>query len=142
MCRYIYLSAGWFFFGLGMIGVFIPLLPTTPFMILAAGCFSKSSERLHLWLLSLKGIGPLVSDWENYQIIRTRAKVMATTLICLFVSYPLFFKDLGFAVKGVIVFTISLVLLYIWTRPTTKREAHSLAEGHSRERVHSAHSGF
>ena len=122
MRRYFFLTAGWFFFALGMIGIFVPLLPTTPFMILAAGCFSRSSKRLYEWLLSLKGIGPLVQDWEQHQVIRPRAKVMATTLICLLVSYPLLFKDFDLGIKGLVVFTIVSVLAYIWTRPSGKRE--------------------
>ncbi len=54
--------------GLGMIGVFLPLLPTVPFILLAAFCFSKSSDRLHGWLTNHSKFGPIIEVWRRMRI--------------------------------------------------------------------------
>lgn len=63
--RYLYLALGWFSLVTGVIGIFVPLLPTTPLVLLAAWCFSKSSQRFHDWLLNHKYFGPIVRDWQS-----------------------------------------------------------------------------
>lgn len=70
---------GWLFTGLGMIGVFLPLLPTTPFLLLALWCFARSSRRFHSWLLNHSRFGPLLRDWEQHRVIPLRAKLVAVT---------------------------------------------------------------
>lgn len=74
---------GWISFGLGIIGAFIPVLPTTPFMILSAYLFSKSSPRFHAWLLSLPMAGPAVQEWGEHRVVRKRAKVLCATMILI-----------------------------------------------------------
>ncbi len=53
------------FLMIGGIGVVLPLLPTTPFVLVAAGCFAKSSPRMHAWLLANRVFGPMIVDWEK-----------------------------------------------------------------------------
>jgi uncharacterized membrane protein YbaN (DUF454 family) len=72
---------GWIFFALGVIGAFLPILPTTPFLLLAAYLFSKSSPRFHAWLLSLPLAGKAMSDWNERRVIRPRAKLLCSTMI-------------------------------------------------------------
>ncbi len=62
---------------LGIIGIVVPLLPTTPFLLLSAGCFSKSSERWHRWLLSNPTFGPMIQDWHEHRCIHCKTKVTA-----------------------------------------------------------------
>jgi len=57
--------SGWLCIILGVIGVFLPLLPTTPFILLAAYCFSRSSPRFHKWILSHRFFGPIVKNYES-----------------------------------------------------------------------------
>lgn len=59
---------------LGAIGVMLPLLPTTPILLLAAACFARSSNRLHGWLLKNPTFGPLIDDWEKHRCIPRAAK--------------------------------------------------------------------
>jgi hypothetical protein len=68
---------GLLFLGLGGLGVVLPLLPTTPFVLLAAGCFARSSPRLHRWLLDSQLFGPILRDWEQHRCVPRRAKVVA-----------------------------------------------------------------
>ena len=69
MKRLFLIVAGWFAVTLGAIGIFLPLLPTTPFLILAATCFAKSSERFHTWLLNSPLFGPIIRDWLERRCI-------------------------------------------------------------------------
>jgi uncharacterized membrane protein YbaN (DUF454 family) len=76
-------SAGWLSFSLGAIGVVLPVLPTTPFMILAAACFAKTSPRFHKWLLANKVFGPLIKNWQEERFIERRVKMRALAIIAL-----------------------------------------------------------
>lgn len=62
---------------LGVIGIFLPLLPTTPFVLLAAACFARGSRRFHTWLVSHPRFGPTILDWQKHRAIPWRAKVFA-----------------------------------------------------------------
>lgn len=74
---------GWIFTALGVIGAFLPILPTTPFFLLAAYCFSKSSPRFHQWLLSLPVMGAGLRDWEKNRVIRPKAKALCIIMILI-----------------------------------------------------------
>jgi len=80
----LYKSLGFIFLGLGMIGVFLPLLPTTPFLLVSAACFAKSSDKWHRWLLSNRIFGPIIKDWQERQCISFATKVIAISLVVLF----------------------------------------------------------
>lgn len=74
---------GAFFLLLGAVGVILPLLPTTPFVLLAAGCFARSSPRLHRWLLASALFGPVLRDWENKHCVACRVKRFAIGMMVL-----------------------------------------------------------
>jgi len=74
---------------LGTVGIFLPLLPTVPFYLLAAFSFSKSSERLHNWLLNHKIFGPDIRNWNEKRVIRRRAKLMSVSAMALSVVVTL-----------------------------------------------------
>ena len=102
----------------GIVGIFLPLLPTTPFVLLAAFCFSRSSERVHQWLLNNRYFGKIISDWETHGVIRTRTKWIATLSIVILASYPVLFMIPILWLKIVTVATLLCVMLFIWTRPS------------------------
>ncbi len=77
MRRAIYLAGGIGFTGLGIVGAFLPLLPTTIFLILAAACFARSSPRLEAWLLDHPQFGPTLRAWRENGAIPTRGKILA-----------------------------------------------------------------
>jgi uncharacterized membrane protein YbaN (DUF454 family) len=114
----------WIFLGiicliLGFIGVFLPLLPTTPFALLAAFCFSKGSDELHQWLLNTKMFGPLIRDWEDYGVIRLRYKKLSSIMIAFLFGYTLIFVKVILWIKLVVMLSGLLVLWFIWSRPST-----------------------
>ncbi|WP_106609581.1 YbaN family protein [Shimia abyssi] len=114
--RFLWASFGVFCVGLAVIGIVLPLLPTVPFLLLAAFCFARSSERLHYWLLSHKTFGPLIRDWQDSGAIRPAAKRAATiSIIFVFgLSTALGLKATVLIIQAVV---LSLVMLFIWTRP-------------------------
>ncbi len=118
----LYVALGWLCLGLGFVGIFLPVLPTTPFVLLAAWFFSKGSKRLHGWLLSSKTFGPIILDWERHGVIRPRAKALSLTMMALLFGYTLIFVDVKPAVK-IVVASIGLTTAgFIVTRPSAPRE--------------------
>ena len=101
---------------LGIIGAFVPVLPTTPFIILAAFLYSKSSPRLHRWLQQNKYFGEAIIDWETNKVIRPRAKKMATIAILLVFSSSLYFGKMHFGLKIMLIIIAIGVLSFIWSR--------------------------
>ncbi len=81
--KWILIGAGFVCVGLGAIGVVLPLLPTTPFLLLAAACFARSSPRFYRWLLSRPGVGPAILEWRDTRRIPRRAKITAILSIML-----------------------------------------------------------
>ncbi len=67
--------------GLAVLGLFLPVLPTTPLLLLALACFARSSEKLHTWLLSNRTFGPLIRHWEESKSMPRKAKIYSITLI-------------------------------------------------------------
>jgi uncharacterized membrane protein YbaN (DUF454 family) len=116
--RIFLLTLGWLCVALGIIGIFIPLLPTTPLIILAAYLFSKSSLRLHSWLKKNKTLGPLIVDWEEHRSISKKAKILSTLMIVPLFSYTLIFVNVMVAIKVFVTMTGAAVLIFIWTRPS------------------------
>jgi uncharacterized membrane protein YbaN (DUF454 family) len=81
--RALWLLAGGGSLLLGVIGIFVPLLPTTPFVLLAAFCFSRGSARCEAWLLNHPRLGPMIRDWRATRAIPLRAKQIAITMMAL-----------------------------------------------------------
>lgn len=79
--KHVYNIVGCIAVGLGLLGVFIPLLPTTPFLLLASACFARGSTRLHAWLLNSKPLGQYLRDYEQGKGIPLRAKIVAIALM-------------------------------------------------------------
>jgi len=119
--RHTLFALGVLFFGLAIVGFLLPLIPGTPFMLLAVGCFSRSSKRMHRWVLGLPGVGPALQSWERDGSISLRAKSVATITLTLATLYPLFFEGLPLALRCIAGGVCILVLVFLWTRPSGKR---------------------
>lgn len=72
--RVVWILSGGLALALGLAGIVLPLLPTTPFVLLAAFCFARSSPRLHGWLLAHRTFGPIIHNWSEHRAIPPRAK--------------------------------------------------------------------
>jgi len=81
--RAFFITVGFVSLALGIIGAFLPLLPTTVFVLVAAYCFARSSERFYTALLDNKHFGPAIQDWQQHKCISQRSKVYAIALVVL-----------------------------------------------------------
>ncbi len=120
MLRILYGALGWFSLALGVLGVLLPILPTTPFILLAAFFFAKSSPRMHAWLLASPMFGPLILDWQRGGVIRKPAKWLATFFILLSFGSLTFLTKAPVIGKVILDFIGAGVLIFIWSRPSAK----------------------
>jgi len=109
--RLLYLGLAWLFFLIGAVGVILPVVPTTPFMLLALWCFSKSSLRFHNWLYQHKFFGPPLQQWEQHRVIPLPAKIMSVSMMAGSFVYLAFFKQLALEF---LVPTALLMLYGLW----------------------------
>ncbi len=116
--RGVFLALGIGFVVLGFVGAFLPVLPTTPFLIVAAGCFARSSPRLERRLLDHPRFGPLLRDWRTRGAIPVRAKLMALGgmafgfLLFWFGGHP------GPWLTTAVALLILVGLVYVFSRPS------------------------
>lgn len=115
--KIVLLSLGWISLILGMLGILLPVMPTTPFLILAAFLFSRSSKRFHHWLIKHRLFGPPLRDWLEQRAVRPRAKLAAAILILISYVSILFFLSLELTWSILLGFGFGFVLLFILTRP-------------------------
>lgn len=117
-----YLLLGWCCVALGVAGAFLPLLPTTVFMLIAAWAFAKSSPRLHHWLQTHPRFGPALACWERHRAMSRQAKIAALTTLAL--SYGFTAWMLGPLSTGAIIGGICIagVAIFIAHLPVLTRE--------------------
>lgn len=119
--RWVFALLGAFFVAMGVAGIFLPILPTTPFLLLAAACFARASSRVYNWLLNHSILGPIVLEWRRHRSIPYRVKIIAlitmaasfTVSIVFFVPY--WQGQLGMALFG--------VLMFVWLYRVPSRDA-------------------
>jgi hypothetical protein len=132
LLRWILICCGWCSIAAGVVGIFVPLLPTVPFLLLAAACFTRSSERFHSWLLEHSHLGPLVRDYLTSGGIPLRAKRVAIGMV--WVSFPVSVFLFAQAVWLKIVLLsiasgITLYLMQIPTAPPVEKTAETMKTG-------------
>ena len=114
--RLTWLVVGLVALALGAIGIAVPLLPTTPLILLAAFCFARSSNRLHEWLVTHDIFGPLIENWRRYGAISPRAKIISVVSMAAVLAI-----SLALAVPTAVIIVQLVVLgaaaLFILTRP-------------------------
>lgn len=104
---------GFLFLGAGMLGVVLPLLPATPFVLLAAACFARSSEKWHRWLLASETFGPMIRNWEQSRCISCRVKLIGIVSMLLVGGYSVFFavESQGLKMTGGLLIVIGLITI-------------------------------
>ena len=116
MRRALWTGLGWVFFAIGAVGAVVPLLPTVVFMLVAAYCFARGSERVHDWLLSHPRFGPPIRDWREHRAIGRGAKraAMIAIAVAFALSVLLGVPPTVLAVQGV---ALTVVAAFILSRP-------------------------
>ena len=111
------LAAGWLFVGLAALGVVLPLLPTTPFVLLAASCFVRSSPRARRWLAESRVFGPFLRDWEEHHGVRRSVKAVAVVSVLAAIGLTLL-RDVHWVVRLLVVMLGLVGLFVVWRLPT------------------------
>lgn len=122
MMRRIYLCLGYASFALGIAGIFLPVLPTTPFVLLAAWCFTRSNSALAERLYSHPRFGPLLTTWRDQRAIPRHAKTYALTALALSYALILYLAE-SRTLPAVLAVIMGSVAVYIATRPKPRDTA-------------------
>lgn len=116
MVKIIWFILAWICFVFGVVGAFLPVLPTTPFLILSAFLFSKSSPRFHQWLLNLPLAGEGIKEWQDHRVIRPRAKVLCVTMILFSLTLIYLNSNISIKIKVPVTLTLVSVGLFVVSR--------------------------
>ena len=120
MKKIVLLTFGHIFLALGIIGAFLPILPTTPFLLLAAYFYSKSNSKIHTWMLQHKYLGPPLSDWQQNGVIGIKAKILAATMILLIICWRIPSLEVVLTIKIIASSILFLVLVFVCSRPSKR----------------------
>mgnify|MGYP006284138881 FL=1 len=94
MLKSLYVGIGTFSLGIGIIGIVVPLLPTTPFLLLSAACYAKGSERMYQWFINIRWIGKTIKNYHEGNGISIKGKIISiiflwlTILVSMILMYP------------------------------------------------------
>jgi uncharacterized membrane protein YbaN (DUF454 family) len=104
---------------LGIIGIFVPVLPTTPFLLVAAACYARSSTRLYLWLLSRPSIGPIVIEWRRSRSLPPGVKNRALVVVALTFTISIVLVD-SLLLRVGLVATAMILMAFLYRIPTAE----------------------
>jgi hypothetical protein len=119
LVRHVLLVVGWLAVVLGVIGIFLPVLPTTPFLLLAAACFVRSSRRVYQWLVDHPRLGPWLLDYLDGKGIPLKGKIYTLVTMWISISVSCWLVPLLWARVGMLL-SACLVSLYILRQKTLK----------------------
>jgi len=116
LTRLLWIAGGFICVGLGVIGLLVPMMPGVVFLLIAAWCFSRSSERYHAWLLGHPRLGPPIVNWQNNRAISRNNKTVITAMLfsSIVATWLLGAPPIAIALQST---GIACVLLFIWSRP-------------------------
>lgn len=120
---FFYVAAGWLCVALAILGSLLPLLPTTPFLLLASWCFYRGSPRMHAWLHRSKTFGPTLDDWQHYRGVRRTTKNRAFALVAVVIALSLVLGSMPWWLKYIALAAVIIGLYTIWNVPTIPDEA-------------------
>lgn len=109
--RWLYLVLGGAFVGLGVVGLVLPVVPTTPFMLLALWAFSRSSPRLEAWLLAHRRFGPPLQRWRAHRVVPLRAKLVAWGSMAASLIWMIGWST---APRWAVALTVALMAYAVW----------------------------
>ena len=119
--RGILVIAGTLFTGLGLLGIFLPLLPTTPFLLLAAACYARSSKRFYCWLLANRWFGDYIRNYEEGNGIPLKAKLIAILLLWVSIILSITFVFSDFLFSSIFILIAVCVTIYLMSVKTLKQ---------------------
>jgi uncharacterized membrane protein YbaN (DUF454 family) len=115
LLKYVLVFLGSIFVLLGLVGIVVPLIPTTPFLLLGAFCYARSSEKLYHWLLNTKWLGEYIRSFQAGNGIPTRTKIIAIAVLWLTSGYSILFLIPLILVKVLLIGVVSYITYFIWS---------------------------
>ena len=113
------IALGTVFVGLGMLGALLPLLPTTPFLLLAAACYARGSERFYRWLLNNRLFGPSIRAWRRDRSMPVKAKRTAIILVVITFGVTVGFFVTGLVARVLLVLLAAGIVFILWRIPAS-----------------------
>ena len=104
---------GSFFMGLGILGIFLPLLPTTPFLLIAAACYIRSSEKFYNWLINNKWLGNYIKNYIEGKGVPLKVKVLSISLLWITIGYSVVFIVHIFLIRVILILIAIGVTIHI-----------------------------
>ena len=120
----ILVAAGTFFLVLGIIGIFIPLLPTTPFLLLAAACYAKGSKKFYAWLINNKWLGRYITNYREGRGIPFTVKILSITLLWLTILFSTIIIVSNILVRIILIIIAIGVTIHILSIKTLDKQWH------------------
>jgi uncharacterized protein len=121
--RVLLMVAGTICLALGAIGIFLPILPATPFLLLAAACYLRSSERLHKWLINNRWFGEYIKNYQEGRGIPLKTKVLALSTLWIAIGYSTFFVVDEFLIAQIALLLIATgVTVHLVRLPNFKKQ--------------------
>ena len=114
---------GSIFFGLGMIGIFLPLLPTTPFLLLAATCYGSGSEKWYNWLINHRYFGSYIRSYRSGEGIPLKTKIYVIAMMWVMIGLSAYFATDNWIVRSVLIFIACCVTGYLSYLPTKRNKS-------------------
>ncbi len=120
MTKIIYITLGAVALGLGVAGIFLPVLPTTPFLLLTAALWCRASPRLYDWLLNHRYLGTYIRNYREHRAITLRAKIVSVTLLWATILLSAFLAVEAWWLRGVLIVIAAAVTWHILSFRTLK----------------------
>lgn len=125
MMRYILIAIGVIFTLLGFAGAVLPLLPTTPFLLVAVICFAKSSKKFHDWLVQTKVYQAYVEDFKLYRGYTMRKKIQLLISLYIVVGFSIWAVEIPIIRIGLFIMVIiQTIVLFTWVRTLPEKQGH------------------
>jgi uncharacterized membrane protein YbaN (DUF454 family) len=123
LSRWVLIITGSFFTGLAILGIFLPLLPTIPFLLLAAACYIRSSERFYNWLINNKWLGNYIKNYLEGKGVSLKVKVLSISLLWMTVGYSVVFVVNIFPIRVILILiAIGVTIHLLFIRTLKKRK--------------------
>ncbi len=116
--RYGLMALGWVNIGLGVLGLFLPVMPATVFLLIALWAFSRSSRRFHRWLYTHPTLGRTLRDWHSHRVIPLRVKILAVSVMTVSLFYVTLVLAEGWALPLLLGAVLGGVSAFILSRPS------------------------
>ncbi len=115
--RAILVTVGTLSLGVGLVGIVVPVLPTTPFLLLAAACYARASDRLYSWLIGQPSLGPIITEWRRSRSLPPGVKARALVVIALSFGASIILVD-DLLIRGILLAAALAVGVFVYRIPT------------------------